>query len=292
MYFPYLVARGEESEALISTVCKYSDSNIIPILEPYNDDEDELYSYSKLLKLVESLVANKKTFIILINNEDDLSVLKGKFSDLDDFCIHGYNNSNKNYLTDRQNIAIIHCSQNYLVNDQDNIKYNIFMPEVLRFSTYINKYNSEKTVLVEDGFIRHEPNSDYPAVEDFNSELCFTYKIGGLCGFGDFTILEYGYQPTGGARANDITHVIHLTKKESDTLNKMVVRHFLTTPSSEPDNRDRSAKTIQKAYSAKNEFLKTVGIDWIIEKNPNGTSLGMYKRIGIAHHIELIHSLI
>jgi tRNA(fMet)-specific endonuclease VapC len=67
----------------------------------------------------------------------------------------------------------------------------------------------------------------------------------------------------------------------------LVVYHFLTTPITEPDNRKRSGNTIKQAYDNRSLFLKTVGIDWIIQKHPGSTSLGMYKRIGIAHHIQL-----
>ncbi|WP_155986062.1 sce7725 family protein [Paenibacillus gorillae] len=219
--------------------------------------------------------------------------MKKSFKDLDDYCIHGYESGNVNYQSDKQNIAIIHRNQDSLVNDSSNLIYNIFMPEVLRFQTYINQYNQGKSVLVEDGFIKHEPNSDYPSHEDFNSELCFTYKNKNVLGFGDFTILENGYQPSGGGKADSVTHVIHLTKKETaSTKDKIVVYHYLTTPSEEADNKRRSAKTIAKAYNSRTQFLYTSGIKLIEGKYPNGTSLGMYKRIGVAHHIELIHSLI
>lgn len=292
MYFPYLIARGEEAEAIIATICTYKDNNIIPILEPYSDDEDELYSYNKLVKLIKSLIENNKSFILLINSAHDLAFLKSKFANLDKYCIHGYESHNLNYQTDHQNMAIIHRDQNQLIKDSENIKYNIFMPKVLRFPTYINQYSSQKAVFIEDGFIKHEPNSDYPSFEDFNSELCFTYKSRNVIGFGDFTILEDGFRPAGGGNQSEVTHVIHLTKKFSAVVNKLIVYHFLTTPSEESDITRRSCKTIEKAFTSQNLFYRSVGIQMIENKHPGSTSLGFYKRIGIAHHIDLMHSLI
>lgn len=41
MYFPYLLARGEEVEAVLATVCTYTDNLVIPILEPFNNNEED-----------------------------------------------------------------------------------------------------------------------------------------------------------------------------------------------------------------------------------------------------------
>ena len=39
-------------------------------------------------------------------------------------------------------------------------------------------------------------------------------------------------------------------------------------------------------------FLHTLGIQLIIDKYPQASSPAYYKRIGIIHHIELMHSLV
>ena len=293
MYFPYLIARGEEVEAVLATVCAYTDNLVIPILEPFSNDEDELYSYAKLIKVVRELLNNEKRFVLLINDSSDLDYLREQFSNLDDYCIHGYDSLNHNLNNDTNDIAIIHRNPDQFIQDQDNIIYNIFMPSVLRFATYLNRYVRDKKVLIEDGFIKHIPNSDYPTVEDFNSEICFTYRDQHILGFGDFTVLSENDEPSSGGRAKEITHVIHLSRSiQAEDLKRIRVYHYLTTPSEEPDVTNRSVSTIQKAYDDRGNFHHTVGINWIEQKRGQSTSLGMYKRIGIAHHIELMHTII
>lgn len=294
MYFPYLLARGEEVEAVLATVCTYTDNLVIPILEPFNNnEEDELYSYPKLIKAVRELLNNRKRFVLVITDPSDLDQLRNEFGNLDDYCIHGYDSLNPNLNNDDREIAIIHRSQDRFIEDRDNIRYNIFMPSVLRFATYLNRYDQAKKVLIEDGFIRHRPNSDYPPVEDFNSELCFTYRDQHILGFGDFTVLSEGDEPSSGGRAGDITHVIHLSlNTQVEGLDRIRVYHYLTTPNEEPDTRNRSVRTVQRAYDDRNRFPHTIGINLIEQKINQSTSLGMYKRIGIAHHIELMHTLL
>ena len=293
MYFPYLVARGEEVEAVVATVCTYTDNSVIPILEPFNDEDDDVYSYPKLIKVVGRLLDHNKRFVLLVEDSSNLAILRERFNNLDDYCIHGYDSLNQNLNDDNNNIAIIHRSADHIIQDSNNMIYHIFMPSVLSFSSYLNRYGSEKKVLIEDGFIKHTPNNDYPAVEGFNSELCFTYRENPILGFGDFTILAEDNDISTGARANDITHVIHLSRIiQEEDLRRIRIYHYLTNPSEEPDPRNRSIRTIQKAYDDKANFLHTVGIRYIEDKVGQSTSLGMYKRIGIAHHIELMHTLV
>jgi hypothetical protein len=291
MYFPYLIARNEEVEALVSTVCSYEDNKIVPILEPYNIDEDVVYSYQKLLKIVKCLVEKEKKFILMIESESDLDHLRSEIGNLDDFCIHGYKSSNNNYstVTGNTKVALIHEEPMEAQFDENNIEYHIFMPSINRFQSYINQFDMQKTVLIEDGFISHKPNSEYPYRDFFNSELCFTYSSRGYIGFGDFTILEQGYEVSDGARANNISHVVHITRT---LYNKVFVYHYLTTPMEEASIKERSKKTLRKAYADKDLFPNTLGIQLINEKKDIGTSLGMYKRIGIIHHIELIHMML
>jgi hypothetical protein len=153
MYFPYLLIRTEEVEAIISSVCTLGDNKVIPILVPYSEDEDELYSYGKLCKVIENLVKSQKHFILLIDHENDLAFLRAKFPDLDSYCIHGYESHNGNYLSVNNGVklAIIHSDQNHQVKDNPNILYHIFMPSVLRFGTYINKYSKDKAIFKSPG---------------------------------------------------------------------------------------------------------------------------------------------
>lgn len=294
MYFPYLTLRGEEKEAIKDTICQYSDNKIIPILVPYCENESNFYKYKTLVTTVKNLIESHVKFVLIINSEEDIETLKtamGNPVDFDNYCIRGYFNDNSNLPTCLSKPSAILYRTTMPVDDNDNILYHIFLPYVLRFNSLINRYPNNKKVKIEDAFICHRPNSNYPDTEDFNSELVFTYHDENLAGFGDYTILEQGYQATSGSNANLITHVLHLTKKKENE-NKLEVYHYLTTPSMEPDNRRRNEQTIAKAYNDRNRHCHSKGIEMIEATYPNHTSLARLKRIGIIHHIEVIHSLI
>ena len=293
MYFPYLKLRQMEAFAIRDTICGYSDNKVIPIIEPYCERDAELYSYNNLIKAINSLLYANKKFILIIDNETDLRDLKSRFLNFNKYCIRGYYSDNPALLKNTGNyeIAILHRDTNFTVPDANNILYHIMMPSVLTFATYISRYPVNKVVKVENAFVKHSPNNMYPQVDTFRAESVFTFKNDGYAGFGDFTILEQGYEVSKGADADSVTHVIHLTRKQ-DANRKLEVRHYLTTPEEEPDNRRRSTLTIRKAYNERHMFFYSLGIRMIVAKNGHSTNSAYYKRIGIVHHIELIHSLI
>ena len=168
------------------------------------------------------------------------------------------------------------------------------MPSILKSDVfYAQNFPINKSVYITDAFCSsYGRNADYPAVTPFNnSQLHFRYKEIGAAGFGDFTILKEGFVNAGGGNQNYITHIIHLTK-EFD--NKIYTNHFLTTPIDEPILQNRSIETIAKAYNQGNNFFQTEGIIKLIEIYDRGTStsLGMYKRIGIMHHISLMNNIV
>lgn len=293
MYFPYLKLRQEEARTVKATVCKYQDNKVLPILEPYNVDETKFYSYRDLIDVVDCLITNHKKFILIIDNENNLSTLKSTFSNFNNYCIRGLYSDNPIVLNyqDNYDIAIIHQDTSTRVADKSNVRYHIMMPSVLGFTTYINSYPTNKIVKVENGFVKHSPNNTYPIRDVFKSESVFTFKNDGYAGFGDFTILEEGYEVATGAKLSNVTYVIHLTCKQ-DINPKLEVFHYLTSSSMEPDTKRRAAQTLAKAYNDRQRFLHTVGIQLIIDKYPSGSSAAFYKRIGMIHHIELMHSLI
>lgn len=293
MYFPYLKLRQEESNAIKDTVCSYPDDKVLPILEPCHENDQELYSYKALNKTVQSLIEARKKFILIINSEADLASLKTVHANFDQYCIRGYYSNNPvitNY-TGGHEIAVFHKTAGTPVQDAAYMKYHIMLPSVLGFGTYINSYPTNKVVKIEDAFEKHSPNSNYPASDLFKSTSVFTFRQNGYAGFGDYTILEAGYEVFGSARASRITHVIHLTRQR-DQLQQLEVCHYLTTPTMEPDNKTRSIKTIEKAYNDRHRFLNTKGIQMIVAKYNHSTNAGYYKRVGMIHHIELMHSLI
>ncbi len=293
MYFPYLVARGEEANSLKDLTVLGGSSKVIPILQAFSDDDDIKYSYTALMKACRSLIEKKNKFILLVYLDDSLGELES-ISNFNTYCIRGYDYTDYANINFDENLeyALIHHHPITTINDNELVKYHIFMPSTLMFDTYINSFPNNKIVVLADAFIRHEPNRDYPRIDIFNSELPFTFKSKGYVGFGDFTILPYNSIISGQANANDITHVIHLTHIGEDT--KLYVDHYLTTPSEEPDNSRRSVKTLNKVKPNISKYTPTCGINKLSTLISTGvaTSLGMYKRIGIMHHIELINSII
>lgn len=291
MYFPYLVARGEEVNALNGLNILGPDSNIVPILQAFSDDDDVKYSYPALMKACRILIERRNKFILLLDSNDEMGEL-GEINDFNSYCIRGYNYDQFHSISFQEQVdyALFHFAPSSGIHDHVQIKYHVFMPTVIRFDTYINSHPLNKVVLMEDAFIKHEPNRDYPRVDIFNTELPFTYATRGYLGFGDFTLMSYNSSISGQANANDITHVIHLSRLDTDS-SIFYVDHYLTTPTEEPDNSTRSRKTLRKVGPNLSHYETTSGIIKLSALISSGdpTSLGMYKRIGIMHHIELMY---
>lgn len=296
MYFPYLRARKEEVEAIVTTLCREGCDNVIPILYPSTDDEEELYTHATLKKAIINLVQNNRKFICVISEVNDLAYLKQEIcSDkFDECCIYGFYNSFpliKNFKYG----AVLHNEVNSII-DSSSIDLHIFMPDILQKDIFFsNKFPKEKSVYITDSFDKKDKNSSYGTEDLFkNSSLCYNYKNYGLAGFGDFTILEKDYIVPSGGNPTNTTHVLHLTKECAKNCTNLYVRHFLTTPVEKVDISERSKSTIKKAYNNKDEFLRTKGIEMIenLFGEDRSTSLGMYKRIGIIHHISLINNII
>ena len=130
MYFPYLKLRQQESFAVRNTVCRYMDHKVIPVLEPYCESETELYSYKYLISTIEDLIYSNNKFILIINDESNLSILKSRFLNFNNYCIRGYFSDNPlvaNYQG-AYDIAIIHRDRSIIIPDKNNIKYHINLP--------------------------------------------------------------------------------------------------------------------------------------------------------------------
>lgn len=293
MYFPYLTVRGSEAEAIEKTICNYSDLNVVPILEPFYEDEALLYAYRTLKKVIKILIENRKKFILVISEEDNLEHLKAEHSDFDEYCIRGIKSFRflEHQIDPRYQYAVIHAKHHLEYLDNDSIEYHIFMPAVSLVESYTSIYPVEKTVLIEDAFLRYPTNSDYPDSDYFRTNLPFTYRERGILGFGDFTILEQDFRVAGAAKPRYITHVLHITRAEQRMLK---VYHFLTTPAEEVDISNRSKKTLKKAYIGTRDFSRNKGLQMLEDYyfRDRSTSLAKYKTIGIINHIEVIRSLI
>lgn len=292
MYFPLLKVRGEEVEAILGSVCDLKSGLVIPILEPYYDYEEELYEYQNLLKVVGGLISAEQKFILIIDEFENLEKLREKYHSFDKYCIHGFYSStfSELLLSKTTQACLIYDEIPEQLFEDDKLLYHIFLPATNRMTSFMDMIPRDKVVMIEDGFISYDKNSLYPERDRFNSELCFTYRDRGYAGFGDYTILPKDFVVPTGARPSTVTHVIHLTHNRDKNL---YVYHYLTTPAMEPDIRTRSHITLKKAIKNIDMFLDTAGTRLLKEKYSSySTSSGIYKRIGIMHHIELIVNLI
>ncbi len=290
MYFPYLYARGEEANA-IATIAesRIGSSSIIPIID--NSFDGTNLDSSK--KMVGKLIENMRKFILFVNDETELDKYEKEHGNIFyDYCILG----GKNYFINNNKFkyeAILY-EQNVNFVDDSKILYHIFSSEnSWLIQPFSNEYGTSKVVVLFDAFKIWEPNINYPNQDLFkNSGICFTYKKMKFAGFGDYTILSKGFSASSGGNAATITHVIHLTKKSKNEDNSdcIVTRHFLTSREEEEDISTRSNKTLKKVVEHKSEFLNSKGLQEIenILNTRGSTSLGMYKRIGIIHHLELM----
>jgi len=292
VYFPYLVARGEEVNALIGLNILGPHSKVLPILQAYSDDDDTKYSYTALVKACKHLILKQNMFILIVEIGESIDDLEA-IPDFDTYCIRGYNRNQFDSIVFDSDLryALLHEYPSTVVCDNSNIDYHIFMPNVIMFHTVLKMYPLDKVVPIADAFVKHEPNRDYPREDVFNTELPMTYANEGYVGFGDFTVLPYNSSIGGQANANEITHVIHITIFK-DEHNMFYVDHYLTTPTEEPDNIRRSIKTIEKVIMNISKYETTTGIARLGSLSGSSTSLGMYKRLGIMHHIELMASKI
>lgn len=291
MYFPYLYARTYEKSAILNTIATYSHNKVIPIINPFDKDEDEYYTNSNLTSICRKLVEKKKKFIVVIDAIDNLLHLKSEVGvELDNYCIYGLLASQQSGLPNfsGQQIAIIHDEVNGTIQDSNEILYHIFLSRIANIVNYVSMYPTHKSVKIEDAFQSQPRNSDYPPVSIF-SDLYRNYKLLKFIGFGDYLTLGEDFIPSDGANANKITAALHLT---FDDHNMLHVRHFITTPSEEPNNSLRTISVMKKAIAEKDRFLYTSGIKLLEEKVITGTNLGMLKRISLEHHIELMNSII
>lgn len=299
MYFPYLKSRGEEANAIkeISRENGAFNKMVLPIIEPFSESEGTEYVNKSIIKMVDELMNANKKFIVIVNNESDLDELKKNYSE-DKFyenCIFGF----LDFFPEEHNFkkgALIHTSQTIEPYDNEHILFHIFMPKLMQIGeSYLDYFPKNKKVYITDAFKKYPSNSDYPAEDIFeNNRFCFKYQKLGIAGFGDFTILEENFQAASGGNQPLTTHVIHLTKEIKHLGKKYItVNHFLTKPEEEKDISTRSYLTLKKALEHENDFYPSKGIQIIKNCFKNGsTSLAMYKRIGMLHHIELMNSIV
>lgn len=300
MYFPYLYARGVEKQVIKNTIANKC-TKTIPIINPYDRDEEDTYNNSNLISICKALLNVGKNFIIIVEDVSNLELLKEKiYEDLpgvnfDAFCIYGFYTSEFESLPDNSvKVAILHdkiLNQdeiNALSNYDTNILYHIFMPSTLSSRTYSFNFSKNKIVLLEDPFAAQPQNNAYPSYSMF-SDLFVYYKSLGIVGFGDFLTLGERFKPAGGANMSFITAALHLTYKDN---NMLYIKHYICTPNEEPHINDRIKKVMKKAVNDENIHYESYAFNEIKSKvdSRQATNLATLKRISLEHHIELIEN--
>lgn len=150
-----------------------------------------------------------------------------------------------------------------------------------------------KNVLVRDGFIAQARNADYPPL-DFFSDLHSTYVTSGYHGFGDFSVVGNGYNPSGGP-----AHAVAIHLTELNANREIDANHFVSNRTT--GNVDTAGKFMEAldklvnhvrarrpsfAYSqARAEFEAH-------HVSQHFPGLPTVKRLSIRHHLELIESII
>lgn len=308
MYFPYLHARGVEKQVIKNTIAKFKDNKIIPIIDPYDRDEEETYINNNLITICESLLDSDKKFIIVVDEYNDLERLikelvnksNGNQEKFEHLCIYGFLTSEISLLepTKGRATALLHdkmIEENLIPDfENDDIQYHIFMPSTLASRTYNFSFPQHKRVFLEDPFAAQSQNSAYPTHSMF-SDLYLYYKMLNICGFGDFLTLGKNFEPSSGANMKHITAALHLTYKEH---NMLYVRHYTCKPSKKPHISDRILDVMEQAIKEKNRYILDDNTfdDAIQEiedkvKASNTTNLATLKRLSLSHHIFLINSI-
>lgn len=308
MYYPYL--RGKQFELLALRECaKISPSGFVPIIEPvrqplnrlkqtladlseadtdaivianpkygdYRDKKDEITNLLTNLPQGKS----KLYFGILLTSEiseDEIESL-----------ITTYN---------RQNIALIHYgfkNWSYLTKNveiNDSAQFNIFI-EGFSGSLYRRRYlNSNRRILIRDGFQRKR-NAEYkdPNVEQF-SELHVTYQDYSMSGYGDFLTIGDAYSEGGGPA---YAVAIHLTYIDPDQDDEMFVQHFVSDTNDTPTDPAKKfaealRKLVEKLDCSDSCFEETAAVAEFrkLHEGKHFPGLGYVKKLSIMHHIETL----
>lgn len=295
MYFPHLTSRRVESYVIRETVCRYEDDCVVPIIRPFSEDEESVYSNTSLASMVSNLVGANKRFILRVRTLNDVAALRqaNGGSAFDQLCIYGLDAQGQiPGAAAGIQLALFHSGPAN-VADRSDIVYHIIMPAAAGLQSFRRRIPQEKQVPLADAFAAQATNSDYPPREVFSSDACFTFRDAGFPGFGDFTILESSFRPAGGANQDYVTAAVHLTEEDRQQ-GLLYINHFTTTPTEEADNGLRICTTISKALSQAGRFHASSGVALLRQKHspPSCTSLAVLKQAGMMHHIDLMHEIL
>ncbi len=123
--------------------------------------------------------------------------------------------------------------------------------------------------------------------QTFQVSIIHTYIADGYQGYGDFTIMPYAYNNSGGPANAVAIHLVGHTDK------KNIMNHFISD-----DNKDAS-NPAEKYDQARRKLIHFLGRNPHIDITTGATlfrdehfpELGVLKRMSMIHHIEYMASL-
>jgi len=306
MYFPYF--RGKQNELITIRECAslFSDSRVIPIIEPVKE------SLSGLQRSLEAIKGAGAQSVLIINPEygdhkEDYGLLSSFFND-------NYANSPEIipgilltesvslasaiglfdlYSKDDSKIAFVHAGfseakeLSQAVAEKMGDTYQIFVNQGILYRKY---FADSFRVLIDDGF-KKRTNSKHPEIEPF-SDLHVTYTEQSMDAFGDFLIVGDEYSESGGPAYAIAIHVTYIDAEKDET---MFIHHFKSIRQDSPtDPAGKFLEALDKLVNEVNKkgskILKTGAINKFIElhERRHFPGLGYVKKLSMQHHIETL----
>lgn len=211
-------------------------------------------------------------------NWEWVNTLSSEFPGLEIMFIHSERANNPDHL-------------NRKISAIPNVGFNVFLRESVG-EGYAKNFNSHTKVLISDGFNKQEANDKYVEDEYF-SDLIKSHKDIGFQGFGDYTIVGVKHIEGGGLPKAVAIHLTFLNRED----NTVWIKHFLSDDRGDRLNIPRKflqANTKLVEFVENYKVPETVGVKGFKDKlqEQSFPNLGKVKEYSIAHHIELMGSMI
>ena len=273
--------------------------NVLPIIEPVNQNPTRLLGYAQALQDAGD------SFIVIVNPK--VGDFAGNPTQLHQAIIGHepeFNSLIVGILLDRGTTiaevqAIVQSFQGYeIAFIHDDLDTNLpfgqfFTPTTKHFFIHgSHPYAYAQTIqgglkstIVDSFAIRN--NADYPD-DEFFSDVHLTHRQLGFDSFGDFTIMPAEFREGGGQPYCVAIHILHL---DNGPTSPMRMFHFKST------DRTTRGRAPEKAVQALNVMVNQLQQTPIFEDigiaglrthqaNSHNPGLGKLKELGITHHIE------
>lgn len=311
MYFPYF--RGKQNE-LVALEELHNDislsGKIIPIIEPVNTNNTTI---NKLSFYVEkgmpfAFITNPKVGPLKNDSATIYDSLYEPYLMECDTChmalIHDQSTTLRdieNFTDTYQHHPLIFIYDSEPTNDDiieelaanPKIEYHIFFNYKPK-RKLSEKVPVSKRVIIKDQFAREERNADYqkcsPFSDDYLNKPNAQYHH-----FGDFSIVGKSFQESGGPAYAVALHHMYINREDSDML---WLCHFVSNETDSPRNPggkflDALKKLINEVPNLGEESITPVVKEYeLLHSRQHYPGLGVAKRLGIKHHLNLMCNLL